>query len=837
MRRVILLSAILSILILPSSYAATWTIKNNSPIVQVVSYEYNYGKFFELKWRGSASIINKDGFIITNNHVVDDEKGGTFDLFNICISEDETQKPECNYTATLVARDTQKDIAILKINSKDIYGNAFDTSILQTITPDYTYTPNSGNQVTAIWYPWVGSETITKTQGIISGTSQYNNATYLKTDTLIAGGNSWWALVKDGKLVGIPTFWVGWGVDTSLGYALLISYAKDFINTNSSKKIQEDDTTAFNSYKRTIDNLNEKRTIDDDFIQVSFSSDYEISDYVQNRSVSFKPSKGNEEIPDTIGIGAANLPNNITSQDDFFYYIQKIWLYSKDYQKLKKVSLQWIDFFTPVSLSDSSGWDTSSAKIYFWKIGNKVVVLYGTFSSDQTEKIQKAQKNFDTFINKITFNTDKIKSAIYSFNLPVPWVEIASNSWYVLTESSWFAYIFPFGNLHEEIQILVSPLDADSWAGKSVSELYKTDTKDIGNGMKTLITFKWHNGYLYCSNSSIEYQEVYVDEKGNQLDQSSCRVRIYDLANGKGQYVLDAAMIVDRKDKNIWLTTLINFLNNNVKVEKIGKGETQLENIFENQNKIKFTDIQKQEEGFKNKLNLLVKYDLIKNEPTFNPYRAIKWGEFITFYTTRVYKVDFTKFWCNESDYKCQLKAYRLKVDGIDHSLAYLLDRIGIKLDSYVNQDKIDEVPTILDMIILWKTSPEEYSEEDIVNFTNLQKEPIYSDINKKIEEGFYTLYGNGKISLYDIDSSNYSDFLANKELYYTGSGNVMEQPYYTSWKLNLSKIVPQIDFTQYKLSYPVLTKASMIDFTTDYIDFWLYDSTLAEKKNTNVED
>ena len=55
---------------------------------------------------------------------------------------------------------------------------------------DYSYTPNSGDAVVARGYPWIGANTITETQGIVSGTSRYNDNSYIKTDTLIAGGNS-----------------------------------------------------------------------------------------------------------------------------------------------------------------------------------------------------------------------------------------------------------------------------------------------------------------------------------------------------------------------------------------------------------------------------------------------------------------------------------------------------------------------------------------------------------------------------------------------------------------------------------------------------------------------
>jgi S1-C subfamily serine protease len=66
---------------------------------------------------------------------------------------------------------------------------------------DTQYVPQSGDQVIARGYPWVGANTLTETQGIVAGTARYNSNTYIKTDTLIAGGNSGGPLIRDGKMI------------------------------------------------------------------------------------------------------------------------------------------------------------------------------------------------------------------------------------------------------------------------------------------------------------------------------------------------------------------------------------------------------------------------------------------------------------------------------------------------------------------------------------------------------------------------------------------------------------------------------------------------------------
>lgn len=116
----------------------------------------------------------------------------------------------------MIARDPQKDVAILQIDATDIFGRPVNFSLFPTLPLDYSYNPQVGDLVVARGYPWVGANTITETQGIISGTYLYNDNTYIKTDTLIAGGNSGGPLIRDGKIIGVNTFLIGGTSDPAL---------------------------------------------------------------------------------------------------------------------------------------------------------------------------------------------------------------------------------------------------------------------------------------------------------------------------------------------------------------------------------------------------------------------------------------------------------------------------------------------------------------------------------------------------------------------------------------------------------------------------------------------
>lgn len=136
---------------------------------------------------GSGVIISKDGYIVTNNHVVE----GAEEIV-VTLPNDEKE-----YKAKIIGQDPKTDIAVVKIEAKELHVAPFgDSSSLQ-----------EGDVVFAIGNPFGVGETIT--QGIISalnknnvGLNQYEN--FIQTDASINPGNSGGALVDSrGALIGI----------------------------------------------------------------------------------------------------------------------------------------------------------------------------------------------------------------------------------------------------------------------------------------------------------------------------------------------------------------------------------------------------------------------------------------------------------------------------------------------------------------------------------------------------------------------------------------------------------------------------------------------------------
>jgi len=165
----------------------------------------------EIKQRslGSGFVIDKDGYILTNNHVIEKATKITVRLLN-----------HKEYKAEIVGRDPKTDIALLKINAHNLpILSLGDSDKLQV-----------GDWVVAIGNPFGLGHTVTV--GIISakeriiGAGPYDN--FLQTDAAINPGNSGGPLLNlRGNAVGINTAIVAQA--QGIGFAIPINIAKKII--------------------------------------------------------------------------------------------------------------------------------------------------------------------------------------------------------------------------------------------------------------------------------------------------------------------------------------------------------------------------------------------------------------------------------------------------------------------------------------------------------------------------------------------------------------------------------------------------------------------------------
>jgi S1-C subfamily serine protease len=164
---------------------------------------------------GSGSLINADGYVLTNFHVVGDLESGR--LYNkeewVVIGlnwNNVAAAPDTFYRAEVVNRDTHLDLALLHIMTLE-NGDPLPVGLV------FPYVPvgNSdnlkiGDPIAVIGYPGLGGDTPTLTRGSVAGflldESNGLEAGWIKTDAEINPGNSGgMAINASGELIGIPT--------------------------------------------------------------------------------------------------------------------------------------------------------------------------------------------------------------------------------------------------------------------------------------------------------------------------------------------------------------------------------------------------------------------------------------------------------------------------------------------------------------------------------------------------------------------------------------------------------------------------------------------------------
>ncbi len=191
---------------------------NDSPLRQF--FGQNSGKQLQPQREhalGSGVIVNKDGYILTNNHVIDGATQITVDLSD-----------KRHFTAKVVGADPQSDVAVLKI----------DATNLPVLTLGTAKTLEVGDYVLAIGDPMGVGETVTL--GIVSATGRTNVGVegaggyenFIQTDAAINPGNSGGALINShGELVGINTAIASSsGGNQGIGFAIPIDMARGVMN-------------------------------------------------------------------------------------------------------------------------------------------------------------------------------------------------------------------------------------------------------------------------------------------------------------------------------------------------------------------------------------------------------------------------------------------------------------------------------------------------------------------------------------------------------------------------------------------------------------------------------
>ncbi len=172
---------------------------------------------------GSGIIISEDGYILTNNHVVDSASSNTYydisDATSVKVTLYDNDK---EYDAKIVGKDSQTDLAVLKIDATDLTAAEFADSSSVKI----------GEFAMAVGNPLDLGATITC--GIISAVNREvedndgNIYSCIQTDAAINSGNSGGALVNSqGQVIGVNTLKVSSTGVEGIGFAIPINSTVD----------------------------------------------------------------------------------------------------------------------------------------------------------------------------------------------------------------------------------------------------------------------------------------------------------------------------------------------------------------------------------------------------------------------------------------------------------------------------------------------------------------------------------------------------------------------------------------------------------------------------------
>ena len=176
----------------------------------------------EMRGEGSGVIVESDGYIITNNHVV----AGADKL---TVSLDDGRK----FEATVVGTDAESDLALIKIESSNLPAATLgDSEDLET-----------GDWVVAVGSPYGLDHTVTA--GIVSATQRRNMGVavfenFIQTDAAINPGNSGGPLVNlKGEVVGINTaIRSGGGGNDGIGFAIPTSTVRHVMDGLKAGKVE-----------------------------------------------------------------------------------------------------------------------------------------------------------------------------------------------------------------------------------------------------------------------------------------------------------------------------------------------------------------------------------------------------------------------------------------------------------------------------------------------------------------------------------------------------------------------------------------------------------------------
>jgi S1-C subfamily serine protease len=161
---------------------------------------------------GSGVFIDsKHGWVLTNKHVVN---GNDKTTCEVMVRDPKNSQKQIAFHAKVIAQMVDMDAAILEVEYLAYDSSTDTTANFRPVPKGYAFPEKTesckdsdiklGAKLAVVGYPLVGGDTITVTEGIVSG---FDGEDYIKTSAKIEGGNSGGGafLIPSGCWIGIPS--------------------------------------------------------------------------------------------------------------------------------------------------------------------------------------------------------------------------------------------------------------------------------------------------------------------------------------------------------------------------------------------------------------------------------------------------------------------------------------------------------------------------------------------------------------------------------------------------------------------------------------------------------
>ncbi len=398
------------------------------------------------------------------------------------------------------------------------------------------------------------------------------------------------------------------------------------------------------------------------------------------------------------------------------------------------------------------------------------------------------------------------------------------------------------GNLWSYAQVSIVPnsfYTEDTSASELLSKL-KEVPYFSENTESNLITYKGHEGFVVCDNST--WSQV-TDEKNTSHSTAFCEVIFF--VGQDDSHFLSLMFLTDKRKKADMYVLLRDYLDKHVTVSDLGSTD-----FGSTPQKLAYTDVENQSQEFKDALKHLLKYGILTPRTIFDGEHPLTWDEYIRLHVWSIYHK--------------RLSDNIIPGDTKSPTFEAVIKKMPIDRRAYVNSAQRDTFDLIFSMYLAGVSLPS-YTAESLDQFRT-QKDTQYHAEWQKIEDFEYLYFMGQKMSPNGSSYYNSGYYTPKSYVSYNPVSGLSYEPVLSTDPIKFGAYEPtqkarkaleaelectrssaqyfsahcfekRQDYIWSLLSYDVLTKGQAISSLFSSVDFALWDAELAEKKVVQIEE